>query len=102
MKTARLSCSCPTRSFRSSKVTAGVKTFICSGETAVPITPSMNGLLAQMTADQQNSLTGDLNEGRRSLAVTTFEILVGGLAAVLIAFLLAIITRTRIAAPICG
>ena len=69
-------------------------------ETAVPITDKMNGLLAQMTADQQNSLTGDLNEGRRSLAVTTFEILVGGLAAVLIAFLLAIITRTHIAAPI--
>ena len=66
----------------------------------VPLTDEMNTLLAKITADQQTLLTTELDEGRRSLASANQVILAGGIIAVLIALLLAFVSRAYIAAPI--
>lgn len=67
---------------------------------AVPITDKMNSLLTDMTTDQGTQLTTELDEGRQALITANFEILGGGIVAVLIALLLAFASRTNIADPI--
>lgn len=67
---------------------------------AVPITDRMNGLLGEMTTDQQTRLITDLADGRRSLAAANLQILTAGILAVLIGVVLAFISRAKIAAPI--
>lgn len=67
---------------------------------AVPLTNRMKSLLADMTSDQQVRLTTELEEGRQALTLANREIVAGGLAALVVGVLLAIITRANIAAPI--
>jgi CHASE3 domain sensor protein len=67
---------------------------------AVPITDKMNSLLTDMTTDQGTQLTTELDEGRQALITANFEILGGGIVAVLIALLLAFASRANIADPI--
>lgn len=67
---------------------------------ALPLTDRMSALLADMTSDQQVRLTSELEEGRQALAVANREIVAGGLAALVVGVLLALITQANIAAPI--
>lgn len=67
---------------------------------AVPLTDRMNSLLADMTSDQQARLTTELEEGRQALTMANREIVAGGLAALVVGVLLAILTRANIAIPI--
>jgi HAMP domain-containing protein len=60
----------------------------------------MNGLLGEMTSDQQTQLVTDLDDGRRSLAAANRQIIAAGVVAVLIGLVLAFVSRARIAAPI--
>jgi CHASE3 domain sensor protein len=66
----------------------------------VPLSDQMQSLLADMTSDQQARLTAELEEGRQALVAANREIIAGGIAAVLMGILLAIISRANIAAPI--
>jgi CHASE3 domain sensor protein len=67
---------------------------------ALPLTDRMNGLLGEMTSDQQTQLVTDLDDGRRSLAAANRQIIAAGVVAVLIGLVLAFVSRARIAAPI--
>lgn len=67
---------------------------------AVPLTDRMQSLLGDMTSDQQVRLTTELEEGRQALTVSNRQIVAGGLAALVVGVLLAIITRANIAFPI--
>ncbi len=66
----------------------------------VPLTDRMQSLLADMTSDQQVRLTTELEEGRQALIISNRQIVAGGLAALVVGVLLAIITRANIATPI--
>ena len=69
---------------------------------AVPLTDEMQGLLANITENQQLLLQTDLNQGRRELSLSNQRILVGGSLAVLLGIALAFIFQANIARPIRG
>ncbi len=67
---------------------------------AVPLTEAMLKLLDEMTADQQNLLQVDLNEGRDRLRSTQWQILIGGIVALFVGLGLAVMFRENIAGPV--
>jgi CHASE3 domain sensor protein len=67
---------------------------------SVPLTDKMQNLLADMTNDQQALLGADLAEGSQTLTLANAQIVAGGLAAVLVGIVLAIVVSTYIARPI--
>ncbi len=67
---------------------------------AVPLADEMKQLLEEMTNDQQNQLTADLETGRQDLTRTNRIILGAGIFALLFGVAMAFITREVIAGPI--
>jgi len=67
---------------------------------AVPLADAMLGLLSELTADQQQLLEADLGEGSDQLATARWQMLAGGMAALLAALVLAFAFRENIAGPV--
>jgi len=67
---------------------------------AVPLAKAMLRLLDSLTADQQTLLQSDLKAGREQLAATQRQILIGGLAALLLGVGLTFVFRENIGGPI--
>ncbi len=69
-------------------------------EEAVPQAESMQKLLNDLVADQQDLLTNDLDDGRMALQRANQLILAGGFVALLFGVVLAFMARENIAGPI--
>lgn len=67
---------------------------------AIPLTNRMQEQLNALTLNQQSSLQTELNDGVDELGLANFQILIGGLVAMILGGVLAVIFRQNIAGPI--